>query len=855
MKKRDNIRAFKGMRAAAIVALMAVALVALSFMAPHNADAFATKFQHCKNCHVYADVDGVVDVEIYDGSDTTLGDNSAAIPVTVAAGTDLDINYICTATTAPSKNKGMDYYVAVPTGWGVQGGDPAAPASTLPGWNIIWDETVGVNNLAGMSRATAWSLNTNGTPDFAGTDSYTVDFEGPLSPYSVGSRGCVCDDPVDCTDPDGTADISGVDLTVTVGSSSGTIYINCIGHDLDGQKNEKAYTTAQIDVTISGGGATTTVGDGSLPGNKYAGPSDANVGVSTFTLSTDTGTDTVTAIDVTGNAGSAANLTSVSIYDDSTGTTPNEWDASDTFIATNTGFTVDVANFTGLSINVTTTSVQYIITDTINGAPTNGQTVTGYVSSISAGNTIVNNDNTDATITIDALAPAYTWNTPAAGTYYKDTDAISVDADITEAGAGITNGANCTPLIDGASASFSGTVTYATGTGKCTGTLTLGNPSALSDGAHNLTLEVADDLGNTQQSAARSINIDNTAPVTTDDVPAGWQASDATVTLGTTETGSGVLQTLYCVDTINTCTPVTTYSVPFSVTCTAGTACTQYVRYYSDDNAGNQETPVNSTLSQIDKAAPGQITVIGESGVTTSSVDLTWTDVADTGSGNASYDVRYVAGASFVEGQWAGATDPGGENTPPTTGLLVGSLSPGTEYTFAVKTTDNAGNQSVISATLTRTTSTGASTTVGDGGLPGDKYAGPSDADVGVSTFTLSTSTGTDTVTDIVVTGTNTANVAASGVEIYDDSTGTTPNEWDASDTTVATASFSGATATFSGLSINVTTSPVQYIITYDIAAAPTDTQTLTGFVNSVTTTTNPVTNNVGNNHNQSGNQ
>ena len=112
--------------------------------------------------------------------------------------------------------------------------------------------------------------------------------------------------------------------------------------------------------------------------------------------------------------------------------------------------------------------------------------------------------------------------------------------------------------------------------------------------------------------------------------------------------------------------------------------------------------------------------------------------------------------------------------------------------------------------------------------------------------FTLSTNSAgtTDTVTALTVTftGTAVADVAASGVKIYEDD-GTTANEWDASDTLIGTASFSGTTASFSGLNISVNNTATQHLVTYDLAAGATDTNTLQGAI-TLATVSNQLVNN-----------
>jgi hypothetical protein len=153
--------------------------------------------------------------------------------------------------------------------------------------------------------------------------------------------------------------------------------------------------------------AQTIVGDGTLDySTKTVGPSYTNVAVNAFTLRTNSGSDTVTEVVVDGSG--STDLTDVAtngvkLYRDD-GTNPGDWDAGDTLIAT-TSFSGTTATFSSLNINVTTTEEQYLITYDISSSPGNGDTLVGYVSSVTASNPVTNNDDTDATITIDAQPP------------------------------------------------------------------------------------------------------------------------------------------------------------------------------------------------------------------------------------------------------------------------------------------------------------------------------------------------------------------------------------------------------------------------------------------------------------------
>src|SRR5439155_8328213 len=75
------------------------------------------------------------------------------------------------------------------------------------------------------------------------------------------------------------------------------------------------------------------------------------------------------------------------------------------------------------------------------------------------------------------------------------------------------------------------------------------NTAGSGDGTYALRVIATDVAGNQTVSAAvAGIVVDNTAPSTTDNAPAGWQNSAVTVTLSPTDAGSGVPTTRYSLD-------------------------------------------------------------------------------------------------------------------------------------------------------------------------------------------------------------------------------------------------------------------------------------------------------------------
>ena len=103
-----------------------------------------------------------------------------------------------------------------------------------------------------------------------------------------------------------------------------------------------------------------------------------------------------------------------------------------------------------------------------------------------------------------------------------------------------------------------------------------------------------------------------------------------------------------------------------------------------------------------DQTAPNTVTDLATGTLTESSVQLTWTAPGDDGAtGTAtSYDIRYST-SPITAGNWATATQASGEPAPQVGGsgesFTVTGLSPTTLYYFAIKTSDEIPNVSVIS--------------------------------------------------------------------------------------------------------------------------------------------------------------
>lgn len=116
-----------------------------------------------------------------------------------------------------------------------------------------------------------------------------------------------------------------------------------------------------------------------------------------------------------------------------------------------------------------------------------------------------------------------------------------------------------------------------------------------------------------------------------------------------------------------------------------------------------------TTLTAPDLTRPAPIATMTITGTTETSATVRWTAVGDdslTGTAT-SYDVRY-SNSPITEANWGSATQVSGEPTPTASGttqnMTVLGLTRQTTYYFAMKVSDDAGNQSALSNVVNATT-------------------------------------------------------------------------------------------------------------------------------------------------------
>ena len=214
-----------------------------------------------------------------------------------------------------------------------------------------------------------------------------------------------------------------------------------------------------------------------------------------------------------------------------------------------------------------------------------------------------------------------------------------------------------------------------------------------SDGA-NLTLNMrATSGGGTGTGAAIEKTVDTIAPTCSDNWTDDWTAtSPVNITVSCNDVRSGVASKKYCADTVNACSPSTSYTEPVAISCSSESICAQYIRYYAQDNVGNTSSIYSKRIRQ-DKEIPTDGTLNTTPG--NGNISLSWTAASDgSGSGLAITDTYKLV---FSTSDYPGANCSSGtqiylgtDTSYPHTGLTNGLT-----YYYRVCAFDLVSNVSV----------------------------------------------------------------------------------------------------------------------------------------------------------------
>ncbi|MDZ4185547.1 MAG: CxxxxCH/CxxCH domain-containing protein, partial [Desulfuromonadales bacterium] len=271
--------------------------------------------------------------------------------------------------------------------------------------------TVTVDNLS--------PANPSGFSGAAGNNQVTLTWTNPVTDFSsvvvLRRTGVIADIPTEGATyvTGGVAGASTVVYAGPLATYLDTTVTNGVGYYYKIYSKD-AYGNYSSTGAIAGPytptGPTTTIGNGTNPGNLFLKPGDPINDLDYFTVQTSTGTDTVSAVTLSLTGGGGA---------------PNAYSAIQTITITNAGNTV-LGTFSPVSdtptialttnITATTTSTQYKVRITpkshINMPPPPGANyaISGTVSAVTSPNTKVYSDTSSAVIEIDnASTDVATW--------------------------------------------------------------------------------------------------------------------------------------------------------------------------------------------------------------------------------------------------------------------------------------------------------------------------------------------------------------------------------------------------------------------------------------------------------------
>lgn len=285
---------------------------------------------------------------------------------------------------------------------------------------------------------------------------------------------------------------------------------------------------------------------------------------------------------------------------------------------------------------------------------------------------------------IDTTPPVVSSVTASNTSYSSYVDSpFDLSANINEAQGGVSS---CEYTINGGtnwySANFSGTGPDYT----CSKT----NITSSDDSSLTLNMRATSN-GGTGAGSSISRTVDAVAPTCSDDWTDNWTInSPVSITITSNDTGSSIASTKYCVDTINTCSPSTSYTVPVAVSCNSGSTCIQYIRYAAWDNVNNVSSVYSKRVRQ-DLQAPTDGILTTDPGNT--QVSTSWTVASDSGSGLATSDT-YKLVFSTSSSPTVNCTSDTQIYTGTSASYLHSDLTNGTTYYYRVCAFDAVSNMS-----------------------------------------------------------------------------------------------------------------------------------------------------------------
>ena len=550
--------------------------------------------------------------------------------------------------------------------YSIDGGSSWTPLDTTANGNVYSANVPPQNNSPVNYRFSA--SDTLGHTRTGDTQSYTITFvpvAGPVTPSNTQYNNFV-DSPFDLT-TDFTDSESNVTSCEYCVSTDGTCDTEWATADLSG--SSPTWTCSKTGITGSNGQTLTlnmraTSSGGTGTGTAVARTVDSAAptdGTLTATLG-----DAQVSLNWSGFSDSGSGLNTTDTYK---------------LVYSTSGF--PSANCTdGTDLTDVTTQTSYIHTDLENG--------TTYYYRICAYDN-VGNISTGATASAtpqDTTPPIPDTVTPSNTEYNNFVDSpFDLTTTFTDNESDVTSCEYCVS-IDGTCDTEWATATLS----GSSPTWTCSKTGITGSNGQTLTLNMrATSTGGTGTATAITRTVDSAAPTTSDNSSSTWTStSPVTVTLSPSDgSGSGIASTKYCVDTTNSCTP-TNIGTSAGVSCANDSECVQYIRYFSTDNVGNQESTKSSNQIRQDRKAPTDGTLTATPG--DGQVSLNWSGFSDNGSGlNTTDTYKLVYSTSGLPS--ANCTD-GTDLTDVTTqtNYIHTGRTNGTTYYYRICAYDNVGN-------------------------------------------------------------------------------------------------------------------------------------------------------------------